>query len=32
VTELTGYSPSDGRDAFALWTSVILGRLAAKPS
>ena len=32
VTELTGYSPSDGRDSFALWTSVILGRLAAKPA
>jgi hypothetical protein len=30
VTELTGYTPSDGRDAFALWVSVILGRLAAK--
>jgi len=32
VTELTGYSPSDGRDAFTLWISVILGRLAAKPA
>ena len=32
VTELTSYTPSDGRDAFALWTSVILGRLAAKPA
>ncbi len=30
VTELTGYTPSDGRDAFALWISVVLGRLAAK--
>ncbi|HLI36250.1 MAG TPA: helix-turn-helix domain-containing protein [Streptosporangiaceae bacterium] len=30
VTELTGYTPSDGRDAFTLWVSVILGRLAAK--
>jgi DNA-binding PucR family transcriptional regulator len=30
VTELTGYTPSDGRDAFALWISIVLGRLAAK--
>jgi DNA-binding PucR family transcriptional regulator len=30
VTELTGYTPSDGRDGFTLWTAVILGRLAAK--
>src|SRR5487761_504611 len=28
VTELTGYTPSDGRDAFALWAAIILGRLA----
>jgi len=32
VTELTGYTPSDGRDAFALWTAIILGRLAAEPA
>ncbi len=32
VTELTGFTPSDGRDGFALWTSIVLGRLAAKPS
>jgi PucR C-terminal helix-turn-helix domain/GGDEF-like domain len=31
VTELTGFTPSDGRDAFALWISIVLGRLAAKP-
>jgi DNA-binding PucR family transcriptional regulator len=30
VTELTGYTPSDGRDGFTLWSAVILGRLAAK--
>ncbi len=30
VTELTGYTPSDGRDGFTLWAAVILGRLAAK--
>jgi len=30
VTELTGYTPSDGRDGFTLWTAIILGRLAAK--
>ncbi|HEY4462866.1 MAG TPA: helix-turn-helix domain-containing protein [Streptosporangiaceae bacterium] len=30
VTELTGYTPSDGRDAFALWISIVLGRLAAR--
>jgi DNA-binding PucR family transcriptional regulator len=29
VTELTGYAPSDGRDAFTLWISIVLGRLAA---
>jgi hypothetical protein len=28
VTELTGYTASDGRDAFILWTAIILGRLA----
>jgi DNA-binding PucR family transcriptional regulator len=32
VTELTGFTPSDGRDGFALWTSIVLGRLTAKPS
>jgi DNA-binding PucR family transcriptional regulator len=32
VTELTGYTPSDGRDGFTLWAAVILGRLAAKRS
>jgi DNA-binding PucR family transcriptional regulator len=30
ITELTGYTPSDGRDGFTLWSAVILGRLAAK--
>lgn len=30
VTELTGYTPSDGRDGFTLWSAVILGRLAAR--
>jgi DNA-binding PucR family transcriptional regulator len=30
VTELTGYTPSDGRDAFALWISIVLGRLATR--
>jgi len=29
VTELTGYTPSEGRDGFTLWVAVILGRLAA---
>jgi DNA-binding PucR family transcriptional regulator len=29
VTELTGFRPADGRDAFALWISIVLGRLAA---
>jgi DNA-binding PucR family transcriptional regulator len=28
VTELTGYTPSEGRDGFTLWTAIILGRLA----
>lgn len=32
VTELTGYTPSDGRDGFTLWTAIILGRLAARRS
>src|SRR5579863_5133307 len=30
VTELTGYTPADGRDGFTLWAAVILGRLAAR--
>lgn len=30
VTELTGISPGDGRGGFALWTAVVLGRLAHK--
>jgi DNA-binding PucR family transcriptional regulator len=30
VTELTGYTPSDGRDGFTLWAAIILGRLAAR--
>ena len=29
VTELTGFTPSEGRDGFTLWTAIILGRLAA---
>jgi hypothetical protein len=29
VTELTGYAPSDGRDAFALWNAIVVGRLAS---
>ncbi|HEY2441902.1 MAG TPA: helix-turn-helix domain-containing protein [Streptosporangiaceae bacterium] len=29
VAELTGYGPSEGRGAFALWVSIVLGRLAA---
>jgi hypothetical protein len=28
--ELTGLSPGNGRDAFALWLAVVLGRLAQK--
>jgi hypothetical protein len=28
VAELTGYSPWEGRGAFALWVSIVLGRLA----
>jgi hypothetical protein len=30
VTELTGIVPGDGRDGFALWTAVVLGRLGRK--
>jgi DNA-binding PucR family transcriptional regulator len=30
VAELTGFTPSEGRDAFALWVAVVLGRLAGK--
>jgi DNA-binding PucR family transcriptional regulator len=30
VTELTGYTPSVGRDGFTLWVATILGRLAAR--
>ena len=30
VTELTGIFPGDGRGGFALWTAVVLGRLAHK--
>jgi DNA-binding PucR family transcriptional regulator len=30
VTELTGYTPSEGRDGFTIWAAVILGRLAAR--
>jgi DNA-binding PucR family transcriptional regulator len=30
VTELTEYTPSAGRDGFALWVAVALGRLADK--
>ncbi len=30
VTELTGIIPGDGRGGFALWTAVVLGRLAHK--
>ncbi len=30
VTELTGYTPSDGRDGFALWAAIVLGRLEHK--
>jgi len=28
VTELTGFTPSEGREGFTLWTAIILGRLA----
>jgi hypothetical protein len=30
VSEMTGLTPSDGRDAFAIWLAVVLGRLAHK--
>jgi len=30
VTELTGYTPSDGRDGFTIWAAIILGRLAGR--
>jgi DNA-binding PucR family transcriptional regulator len=30
VTELTGIVPGDGRGGYALWTAVVLGRLAHK--
>jgi PucR C-terminal helix-turn-helix domain/GGDEF-like domain len=30
VAELTGYTPAEGRGAFALWVSIVLGRLAGK--
>jgi DNA-binding PucR family transcriptional regulator len=30
VTELTGYTVSEGRDGFTVWTAIILGRLAAR--
>ncbi|WP_300606273.1 CdaR family transcriptional regulator [Trebonia sp.] len=30
ITELSGYTPSVGRDGFTLWVAVILGRLAAR--
>jgi len=29
VTELTGFTASEGREGFTLWTAIILGRLAA---
>jgi DNA-binding PucR family transcriptional regulator len=29
VTELTGFTPSEGRDGFTLWIAITLGRLAA---
>ena len=32
VTELTAYTPSDGRDGFTLWVAIILGRLASRRS
>jgi hypothetical protein len=31
VAELTGYAPAEGRGAFALWVSIVLGRLTARP-
>jgi DNA-binding PucR family transcriptional regulator len=30
VTELTGYTVSEGRDGFTVWTAIILGRLATR--
>jgi DNA-binding PucR family transcriptional regulator len=30
VAELTGYTPSIGREGFTLWVAVIVGRLAAR--
>src|SRR5215472_312215 len=30
VSELTGYTPSVGREGFTLWVAVILGRLSAR--
>jgi hypothetical protein len=30
ITELTGYTPAEGRDGFTLWAAIILGRLAAR--
>ena len=30
VAELTGYAPAEGRGAFALWVSIVLGRLSAR--
>jgi len=30
VTELTGYTVSEGRDGFTVWTAIILGRLAGR--
>jgi DNA-binding PucR family transcriptional regulator len=32
VSELTGYTPSIGREGFTLWVAVILGRLATRHS
>ena len=32
VSELTGLMPSNGRDAFALWLALVLGRLTHKPT
>jgi PucR C-terminal helix-turn-helix domain/GGDEF-like domain len=31
VAELTGYAPAEGRGAFALWVSIVLGRLSGRP-
>jgi DNA-binding PucR family transcriptional regulator len=30
VTELTGYTVSEGRDGFTVWTAIILGRLSSR--